>query len=80
MAGLQLGPDALNLAGARHGACRIARKVRRELGGEHSDAGRAAGLTAGDGNGDNDFDSAVRGNGTVNVPISYSKQGGEGSA
>lgn len=31
MAGLQLGPDALNLAGARHGACRIAQKLRREL-------------------------------------------------
>ena len=80
MAGLQLGPDALNLAGARHGACRIARKVRRELGGEHGAAGRTAGSTGGDGDGDNDCGGAVRGNGTGDVPISYSKQGGEVSA
>jgi hypothetical protein len=31
MAGLQLGPDALNLAGGRHGACKIARRIRAEL-------------------------------------------------
>lgn len=31
IAALELGPDALNLAGARHAACRIARTLRPEL-------------------------------------------------
>lgn len=31
LAALQLGPDALNLAGARHGACRLAVTLRKEL-------------------------------------------------
>lgn len=33
LAALALGPDALNLAGARHGACRIARALRQEMAG-----------------------------------------------
>ena len=32
LAALQLGPDALNLAGARHGACRLGHALRQELG------------------------------------------------
>ena len=31
LAAVQLGPDALNLAGARHGACRLARRLRPDL-------------------------------------------------
>lgn len=31
LASLRLGPDALNLAGARHGACRLARVLRPAL-------------------------------------------------
>ena len=31
LAGLELGPDALNLIGARHGAVRIAKVPRAEL-------------------------------------------------
>jgi hypothetical protein len=31
LAGLQLGPDALNLLGARHGAVRVAKAIRRDM-------------------------------------------------
>ena len=32
LAALQLGPDALNLAGARHGACRLGHQLREACG------------------------------------------------
>ena len=31
LAGLELGPDALNLVGARHGAVRIAKALREDM-------------------------------------------------
>lgn len=31
LAALQLGPDALNLVGARHGSVRIARAIRQDI-------------------------------------------------
>lgn len=68
MAGLQLGPDALNLAGARHGACRIARKVRRELGGDGVSVDGKGGNVGGganvEGNGGGDGHAAVNNSGS----------------